>query len=261
MHVSENTEQALTGFGLTAPEIQVYLTLLELGSQPAGTVARKSKLKRGHTYNILADLIQKGVVQEFTKNKVKYFTCSSPTMLISLMENRAEELDTKKKKLLQVIPDLLQIRNPGAVQPKVRFFQGADGIKEIYEDTLRTSDKHLYAVGDFDHFFPREQNQELNDWQWHYCTRRAKKGIWYMGITNKSKTSDIAFKKRIAEKRKMKMLKGVDLSVEVVIYGNKVAIVSSSRDMVGLIIEDKPTADTLRNFHQAVWKMLPEYKI
>lgn len=252
---------ALGGFGLAEPEMQVYMALLEYGSQPASLLAKKAGLKRGHTYNILALLIGKGVVQEFEKDGVKYFSGCDPTTLITLLAHKAEELETKKNTLLQVVPDLERIRNPLSVQPKVRFFQGIDGIKQIYEDTLKVKNQNIYAIGDFDHYFPEEKSKELNDWMWKYCTRRAKHGIWYVGIINKSRTSDLAFKKRVNEKRKFKMLKDVDLPVEVNIYGDKVAIISSSKDMVGLIIEDKPTADTLRNLHQAVWQILPEYTI
>ena len=252
--------KALQTFGLSEPEANIYLTLLEIGSQPASILSKKTGLKRGHTYNLLSVLTGKGVIQEFVKDDVKYFTCSSPLVLISLLDRREEEIKGKKRTLLEAIPDLERIRNPMAVQPKVRLFQGIDGIKEIYEDTLREKDLNLYAIGDFDHYFPREKSQELNDWMWKYCSRRAKKGIWYVGIVNKSATTDLAFKKRKAEKRKFKMLQGIDLPVEVNIYGNKVAIISSSHDMVGLIIEDKPTADMFRNLHQAFWNMLPDYK-
>ena len=260
MHLPDSILKALQGFGLTEPEVSVYFALLEFGSQPASILAKKAHLKRGHTYNMLALLMQKGVVQEFEKDGTKYFTGCSPSVLISHLQRRSEELEVKKQILLEVIPDMERIRNPLAVQPKVRFFQGIDGIKEIYEDTIRIKNQPIFAIGDFDHYFPREKSPELNDWIWKYCTRRAKNGICYIGIVNKSETSDLAFKRRKTEKRKLKMLQGVELSVEVNIYGNKVAIISSSKDMVGLIIEDQPTADTLRNLHQAVWKMLPDYR-
>ncbi len=260
MQLPESILKALLGFGLTEPEMSVYLTLLELGSQPASIVAKKAGLKRGHCYNVLEALTERSIVQSIERHSVKYFTACSPSILLNFLDHRSEELAVKKRNLLEVIPDLERIRNPMTVQPKVRFFQGADGIKEIYEDTLRVKNQPLYAVGDFDHYFPKEQDKELNDWIWRYCKRRAKNGIWYIGIVNKSPTTDFAFKHRAGEKRKFKMLQGVEMSVEVNIYGNKVAIISSSRDMVGIIIEDQPTADTLRNFHQAVWKMLPEYR-
>ncbi len=249
----------LSALGLSAPEIAVYTELLAIGAQPASVTAKKAKLKRGHTYNVLGELTHKGLVQEFTKSGVRYFTAAPPQTLLSILANRQDELDLRRRELLTVIPDLERVKNPLSVRPKVRFFQGIDGIKEIYEETISVPDQILYAVGDFEHFFPKKTSRELNAWVWKYCERRAKKGIWYYGILNRSETSDEAYRTRVKQKRKLKMLVGVDLSVEVNVIGDKVAIVSSSKDMVGLIIEDRPTAETLRNFHRAVWAVLPDY--
>lgn len=253
--------QILQDFGLTLPETTVYLASLELGPQPASVIAKKAGLKRGHTYNMLALLIQKGMVQEFTKDKVRYFSSRPPSTLLSMVSHREEGLQRLKQGLLTIIPNLEKIFNPLLVQPKVRFFQGIPGIKEIYEDTIRIAGTPIYALGDFDFFFPEQKNKELNDWIWKYANRRAKKNIWYFGIMNKSKMSDQAFRSRREQKRKLKMLSGIYLPVEVNIYGNKVAIMSTHRDMVGLIIEDAPIAETFRNFHRGIWKFLPEYKI
>lgn len=258
--MATDIHSTLRDFGLTLPEITVYIASLELGPQPASVIAKKAKLKRGHTYNMLGLLIQKGIVQEFVKDKVTYFSSRPPSTLMTVLEHQKEELEIKKQKLLQAIPALEQIRNPLLVQPKVRFFQGVEGIKEIYEDTIRVRGQDIYAFGDFEYFFPENQNKELNDWIWNYATRRAEKDIWYIGILNKSPMSDRAHKRRREQKRKLKMLKNIYLPVEINIYGNKVSLMSTYRDMVGLIIEDAPIAETFRNFHRAIWRYLPGYQ-
>jgi len=109
--------------------------------------------------------------------------------------------------------------------------------------------------------FAEEKDKVLNDWVWEYATRRAKQGVKYLGIVNKSDFSDIAHKRRIKQKRKLKMFKDVYLPAEINIYGDKVAIASTYHDTVGLIIEDAPIAETLRNLHQAMWKLLPDYEV
>ena len=249
----------LSALGLTEAEATVYTQLLAIGSQPASVAAKKSGLKRGHTYNVLTELTHRGLVQEFEKGGVRYFTAAPPQTLVSILKNRQDDLDRQKRQLLEALPDLERIKNPFSVRPKVRFFQGISGIKEIYEETISVPGETLYAIGDFEHFFPKKNSPELHEWLWQYCLRRAKKGIWYMGILNRSPTSDLAYKTRVKQKRKLRMLTGIDLPVEVNVVGDKVAIVSTSRDMVGLIIEDKPTAETLRNFHRAIWTLLPDY--
>ena len=248
-------------FGFNQAEIKIYITSLSLGEQPASTLAKKAGLKRGHTYNILASLIQKGLIQECIKNKVRYFFARSPRTFLSIISHKQDQLKLQKQKFEHVIPELEKIRDPFLIQPKVRFFQGVEGIKEIYEDTIRVRKQIIYGFADFDYCFPEQQNKALNDWIWRYATCRAKKDIWYVGILNQSKISNLSYKRRIAQKRKLKMLKNIYLPVEVNIYGDKVAIMSTYRDMVGLIIEDAHIAETLRNFHQAVWNFLPDYSL
>lgn len=251
---------ALAAFGMTPEEIAVYRALLAFGSQPASVLAKEAGFKRGHTYNILARLKEQGIVQEHEKDGVTRFTGCDPASLLSMLERRSMELSRMKSDLVNVIPLLASLRHPLAPAPKVRLFTGVDGIKEIYNDTVRNAEGIIYAFGDFAHFFPKENDPALNDWMWRYCTRRAAKGILYAGIIVKSPDSDIAYAKRRAHKRRLKMLTGVDLPVEVNIYGNRVALISSSRDMVGLIIEDIPIAESLKNLHQAMWGVLPGYR-
>jgi HTH-type transcriptional regulator, sugar sensing transcriptional regulator len=251
----------LSDLGLSNEEIKIYLVSLELGPQPASVLAKKAGLKRGQTYNKLSLLRQKGIMQEFIENKVSYFTSLPPNTLLSVVDRRREELDVQKQKLFGVIPFLEKIKNPLLIQPKVRFFQGVEGLKEIYEDTIRVKNQSIYAFGDFNYFFPEDQDEALNKWIWDYSNKRADRGITYVGIINKSNYSDQAYKKRVRQKRKLKMLKDVYLPAEINVYGDKVAVSSTYKDMVGLIIEDAPIAETLRNLHQAVWKYLPDYKI
>ncbi|MSR87168.1 hypothetical protein EXS70_03290 [Candidatus Peribacteria bacterium] len=247
-------------FGFTPEESAVYLVSLELGAQPASVIAKKAKLKRGQTYNVLSQLKDKGIVQEFTKDGVRQFTGQSPSTLLSLLAAREEDLAVQKQKILQLMPFLEKLRNPLIVQPKVRFYQGVSGLKEVYNDTIKVPDQVVYAVCDFEHTFPAEHSKELHNWLWQYTDRRAAQNVTFHGIVNKSKESDLAYKWRRKQKRKMKMLKNVYLPVELMIYGDKVALLSTKDDMVGVIIEDKPIAEMLRNMLQAIWPFLPDYR-
>lgn len=250
----------LLQLGFTEPEAAIYLASLALGSQPASVIAKKAKLKRGQTYNVLSQLKDRGIMQEFIKDGVRHFVSCSPDTLLSILSSREMEVAAQKQKLLMLLPDLEKIRNPLIVQPKVRFYQGVDGLKEVYNDTIRVPDQTIYALCDFEHLFPKEQSSELHDWVWEYTNRRAARGVWLWGIINKSKESDLAYKWRKKQKRKMKMLTNVYLPVELIVYGDKTALISTKHDMVGVIIEDRPIAEMFRNFHQAMWPFLPDYE-
>ena len=57
------------------------------------------------------------------------------------------------------------------------------------------------------------------------------------------------------------MIEGVDLQVEISIFGSKVAVLSTADEMVGVLIENDAIAETLRNLHKTVWSFLPEYVV
>lgn len=255
---TEHLKRTLTRVGLSEVEQKVYLTVLRLGAKPVGAIAKAVGLKRGQTYNIVDELLEKGIVQEFTKSGVRQVTVNSPENLMVLLESREAELKTTKKLLSEAIPFLEIMQTPALSPSAVKFFRGVDGIRSLYEDTL-TVGEDIYAVGDFGATFPVEESKELNDWIWNYAKRRASAGIHYYGIINKSAHSDLAYRRRVAQKRSLKMLEGVSLPVEINIYGGKVAMMSSANEKLGLLIEDVHVAETLRNLHRAVWGGLPDY--
>lgn len=251
---------ALSGVGLSESEISVYQATLELGSRPASIIAKKAGLKRGHTYNVLSQLAERGIIQEFVKNSVRHFTCSPPDSLLGVLEHRENELTLQKERIKKIIPKLEALKNPNHSQARVRFFQGVDGVKEIYEDTLRTPDITIHALAD-----PccscTTMGDDIDDWMVHYVRRRTAQNIFYKGIWVKSNTGDKVIRKRKSSKRELKMIGELDLPVVIFVYGPRTAIVSAHHETVGLIIENKPIADTLRNIHQAVWDMLPDYDL
>lgn len=253
-------DQVADGLGISADEIKVYIAALKLGSRPASKIADETKLKRGHTYNLLEVLKGKALIHEFLKNNVRQFTASAPETILKLLEDKESELSKQKQKASILVKQLEEIEQKRPSKPKIRFFTGEEGIKAIYEDTLKVSNSIIYGIADFESVFPKRKSQPLHQWMWDYSSRRAKKNIWYYGIVNKSPLSDQAFRKRKSQKRKMKMIQSSDLLVEITIYQSKIAITSTAEELVGVIIENDWIAKSLKGFHEAIWKLLPDYK-
>ncbi len=254
----QQIDQALEDFGFNNLEVEVYRALLKSGSRPASVIAEQANLKRAHTYNILNSLMDKGLVQQFLKNGVKQFSCSPPTSLLTIVEQREDRLASQKKQLTEILPLLQQLRNPLAAEPKVHFFRGSDGIKEIYEDMLRTPNITIYGLIDvkYTNNFADDDNMR---WLNSFVRRRAERNISWHGIINRSEDSDIAVGSRHPAKRQCKMIEGVELPVAVEVYNSKVAITSTHHESVGFVIENENVAAALRNAHQAIWPFLPDY--
>ncbi len=256
--VQKEVVSALSDFGLSDVEIAVYQTLLALGARPASVVAQRSGLKRAHTYNVLQALMQRGIVQEYIKGSVKHFTCSPPQTLVSMMDRREQELAEQRENLEKVLPQLERLQSPVASQPKVRFFQGFEGIKEVYEDMLRYPNEIIYGATDiaYSWTFTKGEGQE---WIRRFIKRRAEQNIWWYGIMNRSKETLEALTVRPWLKRKVKLVDNLNLPVEFQVYATKVAITSTHGEMLAILIENVHIADTMKSVHQAIWNTLPDF--
>ncbi|MFN8390202.1 MAG: helix-turn-helix domain-containing protein [Bdellovibrionota bacterium] len=250
----------LVAFGLTDVEAEVYQSALALGSRQASVIAQKAGLKRGHAYNVLQSLMQKGIVQEFVKNGVKQFTCSPPSSLLSIAENRERELKKQKDQLEQILPELESLRNPLASQPKVRFYQGFEGIKEIFDDMLREENKEIHAIVDLQ-FTWSAVGKEGVEYVKTFIRRREERNIVWNAICVFSPESDKLLKTRPSALRKMKRIESMPCPAEVSIYGNKVAFTSTYKEMIGVVVENEPIAETIRNIFLQLWKTLPDYDV
>ena len=114
----------LTEFGLSDLEAKLYLACLELGAQPASILAKKSGLKRSHSYNILGTLIEKRIMQEYTKGSVRYFNSRPPKSILSILDHRKEEIENQKQKLLSILRILKRLEILFLLSQKFTFFRG-----------------------------------------------------------------------------------------------------------------------------------------
>jgi sugar-specific transcriptional regulator TrmB len=253
-------ESALRGLGLSESEVDVYKASLSLGPRPASIIAEKAGLKRSHTYNIISALQKRGIVQEIIKNGVRHFSCSPPSSLISLMDAQLCDLSQKKERLEAVIPKLLTMLGGISKQPRVKFYQGEQGIRDIFEDILRTPNDGMYSIVDLQYSWS-SHDEDMRKWVKSFIARREEQDIWWNAIAVQSDTSNKELRRRSAGKRKVKMIQGIEIPAEVNIYGNKVALTSTSGEMIGVVIDNGPIVETMRNIHQFLWAMLPDYPI
>lgn len=247
---------ALIEFGLTEIEARVYQAGLALGSRPASVIAQKSGLKRGHAYNVLNALMQKGIVQEFVKGGVKNFTFSPPSSLLAMLNMREEELRSTKERLESIMPELENIRSQLTTQPKVRFYPGLEGIKEIYEDMLRVPNSEILCFIDFENAWS-SQDSKGAEFASQFVRRRAERNITWVGILTENETGTQAMSRRPSTHRRAKTVKGLSFPAEISVYESKLSFVGTRDDIIGVVIENESIAQAVRNLFQYLWDRLP----
>ena len=239
--------ESLKQLGFNQREQDVYLALLQMERAKINDLARRAKVKRSTTYDILYRLKNEGFVSEIHRGKKHYFIANPPEMILSILEE-------KKRLYRRELPAILSIYNSLPKKPKVAYFEGIGGIKQLYEDTLLILKKGDEILA----FVTSETPEILGDYTIDYVRRRAAKGIRLRGIYNDSlkiRKYLIQNKEQLRES-KIVRIKEFPLKNEINIYANKVIIITYRPEPFGVMIESQAVADTQRAIFEMVWRGL-----
>lgn len=158
----------------------------------------------------------------------------------------------------KVISDAAAVYSKTSDEPIVTVYNGIEGIKEIYRDTLTvTSDQTIYAF-----LNPEDVNDELYQWlETVYIKERVSKNITaHVFVSDKnSPRSKKYIETSDAGKRITQYVEdfGKPFECEVDIYGDKVALINYNPkgEITGMIIHHPVIANTIKSFYlHFFWK-------
>jgi sugar-specific transcriptional regulator TrmB len=240
-------QNELIEIGLTEKEASVYISLLELGSGTVSMISRRANINRTTGYDILDNLVTKGLVAISGKEPKQEYSAESPENLSKFITDDIKRKHEALRKTESLIPELKSIHNL-IDRPKVRFYEGTDGLMEVYEDTL-TSHEPIRAFATVD-----DMHSGLPNYFPKYYKRRAGAGIEIRAIIP---DTQIGRERKTRDKEEMRQSALVPaekfyFSPEINIYDNKVMI-ASWREKLGIIIESTEIADAMKKIYELAW--------
>ena len=238
--------EKLQKIGLNEKEAKIYTSLLELGETNVQRISKKSKIKRTTIYNVLETLKEKGLISIIIKKKRKYYVATDPREL----EYKLEE---QKNTLKNLIPELLSITNLIDKKPKIKYFEGEGGIKEICNDTLKKPNSPAYNWNT-NYIFDYLEREYLD----FYVQQRVKKQIWLYMIAQDTPSMQTTKARDVVSLREIRIDKSkmLSLDVEIILYSdNNIAIISYQEKM-GIIIESQKIYNTLKGIFDVCWSNL-----
>ncbi|MEK7569343.1 MAG: helix-turn-helix domain-containing protein [Patescibacteria group bacterium] len=247
----ENNElkNLLIDVGLKEKEADVYLSILALGQGTASKIARRAHIVRTTVYDILSSLFDKGLVTLTGKEPKQEYVAESPDNLKIYLEaelaKRKTDLDDANDSL---IPQLKSVHNVSN-RPKVMFYEGEEGIRRVYEDTL-TSREPIRAYADIENMY-----RGLPGYFPEYFKRRAEKNIKIRAVIPNSAEGRERKSKDKEELRESALVPEniFHFTPEINIYDNKVMI-ASWREKLGIIIESAEIAEAMKTIYELSWK-------
>lgn len=239
----------LVNIGLSPEESKVYISILELGGSFASNIARKAQINRATCYHTLDNLLKKGFISSYTKGKVLWFNAESPEKIV---QTETERLARAKA----LIPQLLSISNTLTFKPKIRFFEGIEGIKTVFEDVFETKEKEILGYTNV-----RSLGDIFSDYFKNYCKRKIQKKIktrYLAPQTGEGVDLIDQFYPKNYDKNLVEVLlvnkKEFSFENEISIYGNKVAIISlNPEEPMALLIESATFAKSMRSIFNLAW--------
>jgi len=244
--------QELKKLGLSDKEAKLYLTSLQRGPETAPTLAKLSDIVRPTAYVIIESLIQKGLMSSSVKGKKTYFIAETPEHLLSLIRLQKKEIEEKEREIFKLIPQLELIANIKGEKPKVRVFEGKEGLQAVIESILKSKTKLIYSFIPADRLFelfPAEEHKEL------MASPRVQKKI-KARIIYTSKKGEIYKRKDNANLREAVFIseKNFPFKAGIDIYDNNVAFYSYKGAIMGVIIENEDMAETMKIIFNLLWE-------
>ncbi len=239
--------QFLLTAGLSKNEANIYFALLEMGPSSVTQISKTAKVTRTSAYAILDQLAGKKMVSVLGKEPKKEYAAESPEHLRTIVDMRVEAAKRLQEQANLAIPELKSLHSI-AKRPRVRFYEGKEGLQEVYEDTLTSHGPILayasveHTEGTLPHYFPK------------YYKRRAANKIPIRAIFPLSQESLSLSKRDKDELRESLFIPKQEygFSPEINIYDNKVMI-ASWKENLGIIMESQEIAMALRKIFELSW--------
>ncbi len=244
--VQKELHGALANVGLSSSETVVLLALLQSSKGIRATeLAKKTKLNRTTLYGVAKSLIEKGLASSVEERGVLRYHSIQPDLLVNYIEQAKERLVQDAERIKKALPILnAQRSGEGRSYPTVQFFEGVEGIKQAYEDTIQNN-KHKVMYG----FLGTDAVLRLMDPAWliYYITKRVHLGVKAFTIAIDTPSSRHYKGYDGKQLRTTKLLPpGYDFEIEVVAYDDKVLITSFSEDHpLSVLIEDEKIAQLM----------------
>lgn len=241
-------EQVLTENGFTDKEARVYLAALEMGEAPLSRIATKTRLQRTTVYSLVESMKARGLLTFTKRNGVQYAAALPPRVLIDRFEQAAGLAK-------QALPMLLDMAYSSPLKPRIRFYDGIEGLKTILREFSQSPTQSLVFT-DYEQM-PAELFAFIRQ---DVVKERRKQDVFTRLIVPRNETNsrvqkEDAADKHFAEHRLVDFPNAAN-PIEILLYDtDKIGLLSfTTKERFGLVIDSLAIHQTLGNLFELIWK-------
>lgn len=246
----DTLRQVISYPGLSKKEAEVYLACLETRKPTALSVSRETFVPRQTVQRIMDDLVSKGLMGKIQEGKKTIYVPEDPRSLVTKLELHAGSIK-------DVMGELRSLATIYQNRPTMRFFEGEDGIRKVFQDILSVNEKEIYAFSSV-----KELLATIPDYTSIFMRPRIRRKIFAKIISPKD---DEGVRLKYVGREEFREIRFITdaladkigiIGGHIFIYGNNVAFISFDRDRTSVIIENRALAKTHSSLFQIAWELL-----
>lgn len=238
-------EQLFKMFGFTDSTSKLYAASLEIGPSSVIDLAKKINVSRMTAYTIIENLTKEGLMSTVQKGKKTLYSAESPEQLRLFMQRRMKSMQQSVKEMEDTIAELHLLQKGD--RPVVKMFEGKEGFQTILQDLINSKSKKIYEIANVDAVKTMFSDQELASFKAELSSR----GIQGRAIYS---SQDPKIQPRKSAQLKIIKSKEIQFSGDVLIYENRVALMTFRGKVIGVLIESEELAQTMRAVFEMAWE-------
>jgi len=250
----DQIKSGLLQLNFSEKEIDVYLAMLQTNESSIPSLANKTGLSRGTIYDIIEKLKEKGFVAETKKGKKRRLIAENPTnRFYSLLDKKHEDLQRAKVIVDNILPTLKAINIREDYKPQIKVYSGEKGFKQVWEEIFSCPEKTFLSIARIETFikFIGEDGLKL------ILEKKNKLGFISRAINENSKPAENMQKEDKKYNRETRLApKEFQFPSTEIIFGDKIAMFSTIKENIIIVIESKDFAKTHRAYFEMLWKYL-----
>ncbi|MEN9561257.1 MAG: hypothetical protein RIQ56_530 [Candidatus Parcubacteria bacterium] len=238
-------EEILAENGFSQKEAQVYIATLALGEAPLAKIAEKAHLERTTVYSIVSAMKEKGIVSLIKRRGIQYVSALPPRVLIDRFKHSVHRAEL-------VLPQLLNLAYSSPLKPRIRLYEGMNGLKEILREFSYSKEQPMVFT-DYEQM-PAELDRYIRR---EVVPQRRKLGVVAHLIAPRNATNiriQSEDSSRHAEHRLIDFPRAKN-PIEILLFEKSMIgfLSFTQQEVFGLLIDSAAIYQTLRNLFELVW--------
>lgn len=250
----------LKQLGLSTTETKLYLHGLQFAQANVAKLVKLAEVRRTTAYHALSTLVEKGLAAQSRQDGKLYYRMTPAGELSMLLDNRKQQLENQVKEIQRLMPQFPNPQLSAQALPEVVNYHGIEGVQSAVERALRCDSQFWRIISPKNNFFRRSSQEYIG----YFKNMRAERGVRSKSLWESSvNDSKSIIKEDIAIRQPRIMPQSMDgkFKSSIIIFDDKVLIISSYKERFATLITSGETANTFSLMFDAIWDVSAEVKI